>query len=232
MKSIFRQLVLAAGLSALLGTGAQAQLAVPAGGTVNVSNGSTVGMACTLLDVQGNLLVNAGQVLGAGGVAIASGGSLNGGSGLVSLSGNWSNSGSFTAGSGTVVITDGCAVGPITISGNTVFNNLTLSSTGGRSFVVPAGSHLTVNGTLTLQGAPGQPIVLQSSSGDTAVISLGPNANVVRDNAIVSANVQIGALPATVPTLQEWGLALLALLVAVAVPLQRRFKLKPGALRA
>lgn len=232
MKLKFRQVVLVAGLSALWGSGAHAQLAVPAGGTVNVSNGSTVSMACTALDVQGNLLVNAGQVVSAGGVAIAPGGSLNGGSGLVSLSGNWSNSGSFTPGSGAVEITDGCAVGPVTISGNTVFNNLTLRSTNGRTFVIPAGSNVTVNGTLTLQGAPGQPIVLQSSSGETAVINLGPSASVVRNNANVNGNVQIGAVPATVPTLQEWGLAVLALLMAVTVPLQRRFKQKPQAEQA
>lgn len=199
--------------SLLLATGtALAQVTVPPGGNLIVPAGGALGLGCTALNVSGGFALNSGQVNGAAGVGIGASGTLNAGSGTLRVSGNWSNSGSFVPGTSTVVFNDGCASGPITISGNTTFHNLTLTSTNGRTFVLPEGSHLTVNGVLTLQGAPGNPIQLVSSGAGTAVVSLGPGATVVRDNATVNGNVQIGAVSATanVPTLSEWALMLLA----------------------
>lgn len=196
-------------------TGVFAQVTVPIGGTINVGSGS-MNLGCAALNVLGALNINSGQVSNTGDVTIFASGTLNGGQGTLSESGNWSNSGTFIPGTGTVIFTDGCALGPLQITGTTVFNNLTLTSSTGRTFVIPAGANITVNGTLTLQGTSGQPISVVSSSGQLAVINLGPSAQVISNFANVSGNVQIGAPPSVqgIPTLNEFGMVLLALLMA------------------
>lgn len=207
---------------ALLSAGAQAQVTVPSGGSLVVPPGGALGLGCTALNVLGDFQLNSGQVNGAGGVSINTGGSLNGGAGTINLSGNWSNTGTFVAGTGSVVIGDGCGSGPSTLSGNTVFNNLTLSGSG-RQFVIPSGSQITVNGTLTLQGAPGAPIQLVASDLSTAFVRLGPNAQVVQSNVLPLNNVVIGTPPvANIPTLSEWGLIGLVMAMSLMVYLRRR----------
>lgn len=206
-------------LFALLSGTAFAQQVVPPGATFDVPPGGTWSLGCGALDVQGLFNVNSGQVSNAGSINIGGTGTVNGGSGTISLSDNWSNSGSFVPGTGSVVFTDGCAAGQIQITGTTVFNNLTLSSTTGRTFVLPAGGNITVNGILTLQGAAGQPIQLVSAPGQTAVINLGPQAQVVRNFATVAPAVQIGAAltAQAIPTLSEYGMLILSLLLAATV---------------
>lgn len=193
---------------------ALAQIHIPPGGSISVSSGGSMNLGCTALTVQGIFNVS-GQVSSIGDVDIGVGGNINGEQGTLTVSGNWNNSGTFNAGTGNVVFTDGCAVGPLKLSGTAVFNNLTLTSANGRTFVIPAGSNITVLGTLTLQGVSGQPIHLISSSGQTAIINLGPNAQVIRSYVDVNPHVQIGAAPQGIPTLGEYGLILLALLVAL-----------------
>ena len=203
-------------LALTLGSPAFAQVSVPLGGSINVPAGGSMNLGCTALNVQGAFNVNSGQVSNTGNVSIGVGGNLNGGQGTLSVSGNWNNSGTFVAGTGSVIFTDGCAVGPLQITGTTVFNNLTLASTNGRTFVIPAGANITVNGTLTLQGTSGQPIALVSSSGQLAVINLGPSAQVNQNFVNVNGTVQIGAVPSVqgIPTLSEFGLIILSLLMA------------------
>lgn len=214
-------------LALALAQSALAQVNVPLGGTMNVPAGGSMSLGCTALTVQGTFNVGSGQVSNTGDVGIGAGGAINGGQGTLSVSGNWNNSGTFNAGTGTVVFTDGCAVGPLTITGSTVFNNLTLTSTNARTFVIPAGSNITVLGTLTLQGANGQPIHLISSSGQTAVINLGPQSHVV-SSYFDTNDVQIGATPKGIPTLTEYGLMILALLMALTALWQgRRGAFKP-----
>lgn len=199
-----------------------AQVTVPPGGSIDVPNGGNMNLGCNALIVQGNFNVNAGQVTGAGGVNIGTGGTFDAGAGSIVVSGNWSNSGSFVPGTGTVTFTDGCSTGNIVISGQSSFTNLTLTSTSGRTFVVPAGSNITVTGTLTLQGTSGQPISLVSSSGQTAIINLGPTATVVNTNTNIN-NVQIGSpVPASIPTLSEYGLMALAMLMLLLAYRQRK----------
>jgi hypothetical protein len=215
MRSVLGRCCLALFLVMALNTGVFAQVTVPVGGTTNVGSGS-MNLGCAALNVLGTFNLNSGQVSNTGDVTIAATGTLNGGQGTLSVSGNWSNSGTFIPGTGTVIFTDGCFLGPLQITGTTVFNNLTLTSSNGRTFVIPAGANITVNGTLTLQGTSGQPISLVSSSGQLAIINLGPSAQVIRNFANVNDNVQIGAAPSVqgIPTLSEFGLILLALLMA------------------
>lgn len=204
---------------------AHAQITVPSGGSLGVPAGGSLGLACTALNVLGSMQVGSGQVDEASSVDIAAGGTLDGGSGTITVSGDWSNSGTFVAGSGTVVLTDTCSNSPTTLSGASVFNNLTLSSSNGHTFVIPAGTNLTVNGILTLQGTTNLPIQLVSSSGQPAIIALGPQATVVGANTAASNNVQIGSQAMQpIPTLGEWAMIVLASLVA-ALPLALRRRL-------
>ncbi|MBI4970897.1 MAG: DUF2341 domain-containing protein [Candidatus Omnitrophica bacterium] len=80
--------------------------------TVNKSAGSAV--LIDALDVNGNVIITAGD--------LASGGQN------IKVAGNWTNSGTFTAGSGTVTF-DGTSAQTIT-SGGSNFNNLTYSGSG------------------------------------------------------------------------------------------------------
>jgi hypothetical protein len=170
-----------------------AQVTVPVGGSLSIPDGGAVNLGCLDLNVQGNVaIVGAGQI-GASTLSIAATGVVQGGSGTITVGGNWINLGSFAAGSGTVILTHGCGIDPVQLSGNTAFNNLTLMSTTGGTFVIPAGHGITVNGTLTLQGLPGSPIQIVSSSALTAFIVLGAGGQLVSSNATVSPSVQIGA---------------------------------------
>jgi hypothetical protein len=218
MGSPFGRLFIAAALLMLLSPAALAQLTVPIDSSFDVADGS-MSLGCTPLDVDGTLSIDSGQVSDISEVNIGTTGTINGGQGTLNVSGDWNNLGTFVPGTGTVNFTDGCAVGPVQISGATVFNNLTLTSTVGRTFIIPAGENITVNGILTLQGTEDQPIQLVSSSGEPAVIGLGPSAQVIQNFAIVSANVQIGELqigatPRAIPTMSDYGLIILLLLIA------------------
>lgn len=197
---------------------ATAQLTIPPGGSFTVPANSTVDLACTDLNVLGSFTLGSGQIADAGGVTIAAGGSVSGGTGTLLVSGDWSNAGTFTPDASTVVFNDVCTSGPITISGISVFNNLTLTSSTGGTFVLPEGSNIIVNGTLTLLGAVGQPIQLVSSGSGTAVVNLGTGAQVVQNNATITGNVRIGspvASIASIPTLSEWSMILVALTMSL-----------------
>jgi len=189
-------------------------LVIPSGGSLEIPPGGNINLGCTNLDLQGSLSVNSGQLSQATNVGIVAPGVLDGGTGAISVGGNWNNSGTFIPGTSTVTFVDGCTAAPAQLTGDTTFFNLTLISANGRTFTFPTGSHITVTGTLTLQGAPGFPIQLTSSSGQTAFIALGPNAHVVSSNANVPANVQIGTVVTSIPTLSQYGLIILALLLA------------------
>lgn len=209
---------------------AKAQVVVPPLAVLNVPSGGTMDLGCTTLDVQGTFNVNNGQLNNTGNIGIAATGTLNGGQGTVRVGGNWNNSGNFVAGTGTVMFVDGCSAGPALITGTAVFNNLTLTSSNGRTFVLPAGTNITVNGTLTLQGAPGQPLQLVSASGLPATITLGAGAQVLSSFVNVAANVQIGAPVVTavqsVPTLNDWGLIVLTLLMATVAAWQAQTQVR------
>jgi len=76
-----------------------------------------------------------------GDLTISSGASLNASSFTINLGGNWTNSGTFTAGTGTVILNGASK----TITGNTTFNRLTVYG----SYSVP-GSDLTYNGLVVI----------------------------------------------------------------------------------
>ena len=197
---------------------AAAQWSYPPGSSLDVPLGGSVDLGCLTLDMEGTLNLSGGTLTADTDVTFGAGATVTGSNGIISVGGNLSASGPIDTGSNTVVLRDGCIGNTTQISGNFVFQNLTLTSTTGRTFVIPAGANITVLGTLTLQGAPGQNIQLVSSGGGTAVINLGPGATVTRNNATVNGGVQIGGAAAAtnIPTLSEYGLMLMALLMGLA----------------
>ncbi len=225
MKRAMSRLVVGLVMALSLCAPAAAQWVVPPGGSMDVTTGGDVDLGCIGLDVQGALNFNGGTLSVDTDVNFGAGATVTGTSGTISVGGNITAGGSVDTGNNSVVLRDGCDPGNSTqISGNFVFQNLTLTSTTGRTFVIPAGVSITVLGTLTLQGVPGQNIQLLSSGGGMAVITLGPSATVTRNNATVNGGVQIGAAPSTtsIPTLSEYGLMLLALLIGFATLWQQR----------
>ena len=97
----------------------------------------------------------------------------------ISVAGDWTNTGTFTAGSGQVVL-DGGDSSTQHISGTTSFNNLVANSTAntaGRTLEFVGNSVTTVGGTWTVMGASGKIITLQSS--DTNPWTINPTAAAV-----------------------------------------------------
>ncbi|WCM89669.1 IPTL-CTERM sorting domain-containing protein [Acidovorax sp. NCPPB 3576] len=225
MKKALGRLLVGFAATVVLCSPAAAQWVFPPGSSLDVPAGGQTDLGCSALDMQGTLNLNGGTVTVDTDATFGSGSNVTGSNGVISVGGNLISTGNVSTGSNTVVLRDGCDPGNTSqISGNFVFQNLTISSTTGRTFVLPAGTNITVLGTLTVQGAPGQNVQLVSSSGTTAVVNLGPNATVVRNFASVTGTVQIGAVTtvAAIPTLSEYGLILLSLLIGMAMYWKRR----------
>ncbi|GKT23426.1 IPTL-CTERM sorting domain-containing protein [Acidovorax sp. SUPP3334] len=225
MKNTFGRLLCGLAAAFCLCGPASAQWVFPPGSSLDVAAGGQTDLGCSALDMQGTLNLNGGTVNVDTDATFGSGSNVTGSNGVISVGGNLISGGNINTGNNTVVLRDGCDPGNTSqISGNFVFQNLTISSTTGRTFVLPAGTNITVLGTLTVQGAPGQNVQLVSSSGTTAVVNLGPNATVVRNFATVTGTVQIGAATAVaaIPTLSEYGLMLLSLLIGMVMYWKRR----------
>lgn len=97
-----------------------------------------------------------------GTVTIASDGALQQSTGTITVSnnGNWSNSGTFTPGSGIVQFTGTSHA----ISGSSTFYNLDCQISSGGTVTCQAGQRQTISNTLTLQGASGSYLSLRSST--------------------------------------------------------------------
>lgn len=208
-----------------------AQVYIPPGANLDVPAGSTLDLSCSSLSMDGTLNLNGGLLTMDQGAVFGNGSQVTGSGGALSVGGDFATAAPLDLGTNSLTLRDGCNGGNSSqITGTIVVQNLTLSSTTGRTFVLPAGANITVLGTLTLQGAPGQPVQL-ASAGGTAVINLGPSATVSRNFATVPPSVQIGAVavalaPTAIPTLDEWALLILSAalaLVGMRVVRQRKF---------
>lgn len=224
--------------AALLSGFARADLVIPVGGSTSL-NGGGMDLGCTDLIVAGTLQVDSGSITGIRSVDIQPGGSITVTTGTLSLSGNWANAGGFAAGSGLVSFVDlaGCATAGGTISGNSTFARLNFITSVGKTYQIASGSTQSITQQLTIQGAPGLPLILRGSTpGQAGFIALGGGQSTThfgaadlialgvwiapnQSNAINGANVAriFGDPSAPIPTLPLGGLALLALaLVALA----------------
>ena len=190
---------------------ATADVEIPVGGVTTVSSG-VLDLACTDLIVAGRLEVGSGAVNNVRHVLILPGGVIDGGSGAIRVGGDWTNDGSFVAGTSSVIFGDGCGVDPAAVNGSTAFFNLTFTSTTGKTWVIEPGTAQQVRGTYTAQGTPTAPIQLTNGGGLTPayIYTSGPR---VVDYVTTS---MIGPFPPVpVPTLTEWMVVVLGMLVGV-----------------
>jgi hypothetical protein len=176
-----------------------AQITIPAGATLQAPGG-TIDGGCAALQVAGTANVSA-QMPRLHNVTISPGGTFSLSNATASVGGNWSNSGTFTHnGNSTVRFVDECATGPATLTGATSFHNLSFLTSTGRTFTIPVGAAIQVGGTITLTGAPGNPVqVLSANPSQPAGILTGPGATITGTNYVLGPNVTIG--PADPPRL-------------------------------
>jgi hypothetical protein len=64
------------------------------------------------------------------------------------VAGDWDNAGTFNAGTSTVQLVDGCGLASATISGDTTFANLDMTTTSGFLYSFTSGSTQTVTGAV------------------------------------------------------------------------------------
>ena len=205
-------------LGMALGGSAWGQIVFPPGSSIDLAGGSFTSF-CVPVSMGGELALGTGT-FDSGSLNFATGSTVTGTGGVLNVGGDLTSASALNLGTSSVVLSDTCAPGTtLTLSGNIVVKDLTLISTGTTppTIVLPAGTNLTVLGTLTL-GAPGKPVVLTSSGPGTAVVTLGPSATVSNPSgSAVPGNVQIGApvvtSPASIPTLNAYGLMLMSLLL-------------------
>lgn len=225
MAHAFTRWLAAAGVSLALCSNAAAQWYTPPNGSFSVPPGGTVDLACTTLDMQGTLELNGGLLTSDSSASFGAGASVTGSGGTISVGGNLDISGALTLSGNSLELRDGCDSGNTTVlSGTLVVQNLTIRTGTNRLFILPDGANITVLGTLRIQGVGGLPARLEAASG-TAVITLAPGANLVRSNASIPPTVQINQTASTIapiPTLGQYGLIALSLLMGLAFWRQRR----------
>ncbi len=149
-------MLLAPGLAAAQG------ITVQPGATLSLGSGQA-SLGCGDLVVEGQVNIDSGALAGIRDLTI-SGGELSGNSGTVSLSGDWMNFATFSAGSGAVMIVDGCGRGFSTIAGNNDFNHFSVTSSIGKLLAMQAETSQTFAGNLTLQGIPGNRLMIRSTT--------------------------------------------------------------------
>lgn len=167
--------------AAVLNTDNQS-LSVSGTTTVNGGLGITTGTSGTISF--GNLTIG------------ATGSFSNSANGNFSISGDFSNSNTFSAGTGTTVTLNGAGGSTQNISGNSTFANLTATASSARTIRFAASSTTTVTGTWTVTGASSQLITLTSST--TSQWSVNPTtAAISYVNVSYSNNTSASAICAT-----------------------------------
>jgi len=207
-------------LGLFLNATAWANITVPAGANFALPPGTGMDLACGNVSVSGSLLLGNSRLTGVKDVSVSSGGTLTAANSSVTMAGNFSGNGTVSAGSSSITMTDGCATTSSQLSGSLQFQNLTLQSSAGKSFVLAANTTLTISGVLTVSGTPGQPISLSASAG--ARIVLLPGASVVTTNGNITAPVERSSSIVGVPGLGDYGLPLLLLLMGATTYLANR----------
>lgn len=185
--AVWRDCIALAVLMAL-NSAAFAQVNVPTNTQFNLPAGG-MNLGCAGLNVAGTYSIGSSQVLNTGNVGIQTGGTVNAGSGTLQVTGNWSNNGNFIPGTSTVTFAGSCSGGPQIIDGpnTTTFYNLTL----------PNGlicrqqlKYVIVTGVLTMPAG-----------------AIPPCITVLSETPTVQG----------IPTLSEWAMILLSLLIGGGV---------------
>jgi hypothetical protein len=152
---------------ALAGAANAGQVTVGSGSSFDLGTGS-LDLGCADLTVGGALTAGSVGFDQARNVSIASGGVLSGDSATLEVAGSWSNAGSFSAGTSTVQMVDGCGLSSATVSGNTTFAGLEMTTSSGFLYDFAAGSTQSVAGSLVLGGSDGNLLTLRSTSPGSA----------------------------------------------------------------
>jgi len=224
----------AVGLATVLcvasGAAAAGRLTVGAGSSLDLGS-ATLDLGEHDLEVAGNFSAGTGLVVDAHHVIIQPGGSLDGESAIILLCGSWSNSGTFIAGTSSIRFVDGCGETAVTITGDTTFHDLQLTTSSGKVYALESGSTQTVTDFLTLEGTPGNRLELQSTTpgneayidlqGGQSVISINVQDNYAIGNPLLlgpdssSLGNTLGWTLQAIPSLPTLGLVLLAGLMAL-----------------
>jgi hypothetical protein len=207
---------------------------------------AVVSLGCGDLVVAGQTTATAAQVDAIASLAIAAGATLAPGASRFSVGGNFVDAGTFAPGTSRIAIVDTCGGGTSAISGSTDFYDFAATSASGKQLVLPAALTQNVAHALTLQGAAGSLLLVESSAaGQQAVLAVGAGAAQTiayvdaRDNKAGAAPIAPGAAslynsvnagglthwfditvpaitPVPAPSLNAWGLLLLGIAAIVA----------------
>lgn len=166
-------------LLVLTGPGA----AAPVGATgLSIGAGSTMQLGDALLS------------LGCNDLHIEPAGTLQAQASTIELAGTWDNRGTFEAGTGTVLLDDGCGAPEIaSVLGSNTFFDLRVITSTGKTVLFEAGATQTILDGLTLMGAPGNRLVIRSTMpGQQAFLNLLPSASQLIDYVDVADNGATG----------------------------------------
>lgn len=179
---------------AVPGLSHSAGISIQSGASISF-NGGGINLGCTDLHLDGDLNLGTGFIAEAADILLT-GGSLDAGSGSITLAGDWSNAGTFSAATSQVNIVDGCSTTSSSISGDTSFYSLLVSSTSGKALQLAVASNQIFTNSLSLQGAAGMLLQIRSSNaGDQAFFELVPGAtqNIfyvdVADNSAIAGDL-------------------------------------------
>lgn len=155
---------------------------------------SNLDLGCADLAIAGALDVANGSIDAARHVVVQPGGSLDGGTGVLQVAGDWTNSGTFVASMGTIAFADGCGVTTATISSDSTFSTLSLTSSTAKTYQFAEGSTQTVSTHLHISGAPGNLLAIRSKTdGVQANIDLQGTQLVdwvdVKDNHAIGSSI-------------------------------------------
>lgn len=147
----------------------------------------------------------------------------------VSVGGDWSNTGTVNAGSSVFRFADECGDGSSTITGETTFPTLSVTSGLGKTVYFAANATQTVTDSLILEGIAGMLLVLRSTeAGTQAAINLVPGGSQYIRYVDVADHLAAGAYLAPGPPSQfdsvdsgnntRWFLGLTAPAPALSLP--------------
>lgn len=175
----------------LVSSPALANLRIPAGASVQ-TNGGTIALGGSSVDLGGTLDVGSGQIVGIASLMAQAGAVLAGGSGLIELSGDWSVLGTFDAGTGAVRFIDALS-STSSIRGSNAFYALSLISAIGKHIVLEPGTIQRISQLLEIQGTAAQPIQIERLlGGAVANVDLAQSGTQVISHVGVSNVYAIG----------------------------------------
>ncbi|MCX6808566.1 MAG: hypothetical protein NTW50_02775 [Candidatus Berkelbacteria bacterium] len=137
---------------------------------------------------------------------IGANGSLDVASNSVSVGGNWNNQGNFVSNAGTVNLNGGSGTTQV-VSGNTTFNNFSITGNMPRTVNFAPGSNQTISGTFTASGVANNLLSL-GRDGTSGVWNITPSSTVAKRviSFVSVSNANNNTLPIINPTNSQEGI--------------------------